>query len=283
MLDEYKKKQRLFYDYIMRSVSLGKISHAYLIEANGVSYAKDLAKNLAKYFLNCDNDKSSLVDDGNYPELRIIESDNEIKKESIIDLQNLFSFKPVYGKYFIYIIMDASKLNNSSANTLLKFLEEPNENVIAILLCDNISNVIDTIASRCQIISLASEEKSEEKLLFDVPEGKTLEDFFDFYKNIERYKDHTFAHYDIYKFKMNIDFLLNVGLYFYLDILHVNMGNEKIVFHSNLEYYKEVLLSDKEVLNKIDVITDFIIKNRYNVNKELFLDNFVITLGGIYD
>ena len=82
---------------------------------------------------------------------------------------------------------------------------------------------------------------------------------------------------------MNIDFLLNVGLYFYLDILHVNMGNEKIVFHSNLEYYKEVLLSDKEVLNKIDVITDFIIKNRYNVNKELFLDNFVITLGGIYD
>ena len=37
---------------------------------------------------------------------------------------------------------------------MLKFLEEPNEDIIAILLTTNRYKIIDTILSRCQIISL---------------------------------------------------------------------------------------------------------------------------------
>ena len=45
-------------------------------------------------------------------------------------------------------------MNSFSANTILKFLEEPNENIIAFLLTNNRYHVIDTIVSRCQILSL---------------------------------------------------------------------------------------------------------------------------------
>ena len=51
MLDKYKDSQKVFYDYFMHSNSVGHISHAYMIESNGVSYAFNLALDLAKFFL----------------------------------------------------------------------------------------------------------------------------------------------------------------------------------------------------------------------------------------
>ena len=54
----------------------------------------------------------------------------------------------------IYVIKEADKLNDSSGNTILKFLEEPEEDIIAILLTTNRYKIIETILSRCQIISL---------------------------------------------------------------------------------------------------------------------------------
>ena len=48
-----------------------------------------------------------------------------IKKEEILQLKEKFKTKSVYNSKRIYIIEEAEKLNSSSANTLLKFLEEP--------------------------------------------------------------------------------------------------------------------------------------------------------------
>ena len=56
------------------------------------------------------------------------------------------------------IIKETEKLNASSANTILKFLEEPEDGIIAILLTDNRYHVLDTILSRCQILSLKENE-----------------------------------------------------------------------------------------------------------------------------
>lgn len=41
-----------------------------------------------------------------------------------------------------------------ASNSLLKFLEEPPEDVIGILTSHHLSNILDTIQSRTQIISL---------------------------------------------------------------------------------------------------------------------------------
>ena len=57
VLEEYKESQSIFYNYIVNSVNNDCISHAYLIETNGVSYGLNLAVSLAKFFLCKNNDK----------------------------------------------------------------------------------------------------------------------------------------------------------------------------------------------------------------------------------
>ena len=47
-------------------------------------------------------------------------------------------------------------MNDYSANTILKFLEEPSSDIIAILLTTNRFNIISTILSRCQFLSIKS-------------------------------------------------------------------------------------------------------------------------------
>ena len=41
-----------------------------------------------------------------------------------------------------------------TSNSMLKFLEEPDNNVVAILMTNNYNNILSTIVSRCQVIKL---------------------------------------------------------------------------------------------------------------------------------
>ena len=41
-----------------------------------------------------------------------------------------------------------------ASNSMLKFLEEPEDGIIAILMTNNINNVLSTIISRCKVIKL---------------------------------------------------------------------------------------------------------------------------------
>ena len=88
MFEDYSQKQNLFYNYITTSVKNNKVFHAYLIETNGVSYADDLAINLAKFFLcknnlncnNCNICKNFNID--NYPDIKVIEKLRNNKKRT---------------------------------------------------------------------------------------------------------------------------------------------------------------------------------------------------------
>ena len=53
----------------------------------------------------------------------------------------------------------------SSSNSLLKFLEEPEEGIIAILITNNINQMLDTIISRCQILKLKNKKVDYESIL----------------------------------------------------------------------------------------------------------------------
>lgn len=50
-------------------------------------------------------------------------------------------------------------MTDQAANSLLKFLEEPEEDIIAILSCKNTSVVLPTIISRCQQIKLVGKKE----------------------------------------------------------------------------------------------------------------------------
>jgi DNA polymerase III subunit delta' len=62
------------------------------------------------------------------------------------------NFRPFEGKARVFLIDDADKLNPSSANALLKVLEEPPSTSHIILITSRPAMLLETIRSRCQMI-----------------------------------------------------------------------------------------------------------------------------------
>lgn len=77
----------------------------------------------------------------------------DIKKEQMSTLIYNMTKKGYESGRKIYIISKADRMNVAAANTLLKFLEEPEGDVTAILLTDAYQSILPTIQSRCQRIS----------------------------------------------------------------------------------------------------------------------------------
>ncbi len=96
------------------------------------------------------------IESGNYPNLFQIEPDGQfIKIDQIRELISGMTRTGFEEGRKIYIIHHADRLNNSSANTLLKFLEEPEGEVTAILLTEAYHSILPTIQSRCQHIKFS--------------------------------------------------------------------------------------------------------------------------------
>ncbi len=164
-----KKK---FFEIVDRYITNNKISHAYLIEVGNydedykcvLEFVKMILCNTTSEKLSDDSSNiCNLVDSGNYPDLKVIEADGEwIKIAQMQELRDEFQNKSLLNNKKIYIIKEADKLNVFSANTILKFLEEPEDDIIAILLTKNRYKIIDTILSRCQILTIKDDIFIEE-------------------------------------------------------------------------------------------------------------------------
>ena len=79
-------------------------------------------------------------------------SGDEIREQLVADVQ----VRPYSGKYKIYIMEDAQKMNAAAQNALLKTLEEPSEYAVLLLLTTNAQVLLETIRSRCVLIGLRS-------------------------------------------------------------------------------------------------------------------------------
>ncbi len=96
-----------------------------------------------------------------------------LRKEDIQNLQDTFSYtsSTTTGRQ-IYLIEQYEEATASASNTLLKFLEEPKDNLTGILCTGAINMVLPTIVSRCQLIPLRAPARSalEEQI------GELIED-----------------------------------------------------------------------------------------------------------
>lgn len=296
MLDKYSVSQKMFYDYFMKSNASGHILHAYLIETHGVSYGFNLALDLAKFFL-CngvyDESVCNLIDSGNYSNLKIIGNNGNIKKDDIVSLKFDFSMKAVDNNRQVYIICDAANLNKSSANSLLKFLEEPEGDVIAILLCDSAINVLSTIVSRCQVLTLINDDNVYEGIFISLYDNESTEGYSDFVKNYVNKCFETYLNFEnkgvsilsdssFYDVKENLYEFLCCGYYLYYDALNYLLGREIKCSSFSIDIKKMAEMNDtRDIIKKMEIIDKFIDDYKYNVNTNLFLDNFVISMGSV--
>lgn len=129
-----------------------KLSHAYLFEGDDAQTMKQVAINFAKLILcQTDSQCETKVSTYNYPDFMYISTtENAIKKEQVEQLVRHMNQLPIESTNKVYIIEDFEKLTVQGENSILKFLEEPPDNTIAILLSTKPEQILDTIHSRCQ-------------------------------------------------------------------------------------------------------------------------------------
>ena len=158
--EDLKKYQPAVVKLLDNSFKKDRLVPVYLFSGPRGTFKKDAARYLASLILceisgACGQCNQCLkVANGTNPNLTIIKPAGEyIKKEQIIDLQNDFGLTSEAKK--IFIIYEADKMTSSSANSLLKFLEEMNENTYGVLITENANRLLSTIKSRCQVINFA--------------------------------------------------------------------------------------------------------------------------------
>lgn len=303
MLDDFKEEQKVAYKILKNSIDKEIYSHAYLFDTNNYKYSNEFILSFVKALLcsnKCTNECSLChqcenIEKNIYPELKIINPDGLwIKKEQLLELQDEFKTKSLTSSKRVYIINNAEALNDSAANSILKFLEEPQPGIIAILVTNNIHQLLDTIISRCQVITLKSNDKSEDQFdkindyLTYKCDKEVLENFIektiDFIDYQEKNKQKTILFtkslfFDKFIEKEDINTFFELSIILYKDALNYKLSR-------NLEYFTErdvKSISDRNGIDnlnrKIKILLDTKNNLKINVNNNLMLDKLIIDLG----
>lgn len=289
MLDDYKDGQVIFYNVLSMAIKNNKISHAYLFENKGNDKCIEIILSFVKailcpnnYFNNekCGECLQCLrIENGNYPEIKIIKPEGMwIKKEQLMDLQEAFNKTAIEGSKRIYIILECEKLNKQAANSILKFLEEPNDGIIALLVTNNKDLVLDTIKSRCQdILILADNEVNFDSLM--------INDVLDFIRVLENKKKDTIIYAKplwLTKFKDRNSFIkaIDIMIYFYNDVLLFKLGCDLKYFNNYYDDVTNINGSIDEIIKKIKILIENEYLIRYNLNLNLLINKIIIEFGG---
>lgn len=308
LLDKYKDSQEIVYNVLNNAISNNKLSHAYLIDSNGNSDAMDIALCFAKMVV-CSTIQESLradvmkrIDSGNYLDVKVVEADGMwIKKEDMLDLQNEFSKRSIEGSKKVYIIREAEKMNLVAANSLLKFLEEPVDDIMAILLVNNINLILPTIISRCQIIKLAKKKYDTSGLLnyynlfsnskygkiSDEEVNRIIDNVIKFALFIEEKKLDTIIYvknlwHNFFKDREANIVGLELMLYLYQDILNYKCGIDSLFFYDRkVDICKMSNYVDIDDLSrKLSILVDGVSNIKYNLNINLLIDKLIIDMCG---
>jgi DNA polymerase-3 subunit delta' len=210
----------------------------------------------------------------------------------------------------IYIINLIEHSTSEAINSLLKFLEEPDEDTYAIITTENINNVLPTIISRCLNLRLSKASKRE-LVVEAIKKGITLEDALilasfngsmslieDCYNNskyislkdlvIEMFNEYVdggnilyFSEVemnDVVADKNNFRLFLDILDLFLLDVINCNSEEVNFVEH------KELLTLVNEMMpnlsSKVEKIMRYKSQIDLNANLKLLLDSVIINLKG---
>lgn len=151
-------------------------------------------------------------------------------------------------------------MNKESANTMLKFLEEPDANVIGFFITNNKNNIMPTIQSRCENIKCLFNQNDIAK--YNIEDDK--------YNELTIIKDNIIN--IIEQKKINYINMID------LNIKELEKNNIIIIYQLILDYYLNIL--DKCYNKRNYKISSLLVKCldmlNYNINTELMFNNFFI-------
>lgn len=257
--------------YFQNLYETKKIGHAFLVCNTFLDkITKEIENILSNYFFE------EKININANEDIIIIEPENNmIKTEKIKNLQEKLKTTSQNHNKKVYIIDQCENLNDSSGNKILKLLEEPENNIYAILISNNIENVLQTIRSRCQILNFYNVSSTCD--IISSCEEEELINILNFIFLLESKKTRTIAYYTKfiknYKDREKLKYLLNIFIFIYRDLLNILLEKE-------IEYFdkKEKL---KEISKLIDI--DKIIKRLITLNKNISLINENLNINLLID
>ena len=323
--EQLERTQPVVLKMLKNSLKKNRLAHAYLFEGMKGTAKKEISTILTKSIL-CENNINDYVpcetcsnckriNHGNHPDVHIVEPEGlSIKKNQIQSLQEEFSKTGVESNQKIYILVHADKMTTNAANSLLKFLEEPNAETTAILLTEQIQQILPTILSRCQVLSftpLSPTEmakqlvskgiKSNEAPLLahitnNLDEALSLstDDWFVQAQRIvvKLYEALKGAPLEAlialqrewsfhFKEKDQIDRGLDLLLLLYKDLLYIQLGKQnQIVYVSEKERLESYALksSNQRLTEQMSAIFEAKRKLQGNMNPQLLMEQLVLEL-----
>ncbi|WP_250779606.1 DNA polymerase III subunit delta' [Weissella diestrammenae] len=163
MIAEIKRQQPKLVEQFKQAVASKQLAHAFLFTGPKGHGQKMFAEWLAMRLM-CEHVSEDGEPDGTcsqclriakheHPDVIEVEPDGQsIKIEQIRFLRDEFTKTAVEGDQKIFIISAADTMTDNAANGLLKFIEEPVGQQLAILIAENRQQVLPTIVSRTQVV-----------------------------------------------------------------------------------------------------------------------------------
>ena len=153
---------------LARAVTEGHLSHAYLFVGEPGSGKLRAAQALAQCVV-CPShgdgccDECIRVSHGTHPDVHVLAPQSAMGYlvEQVRELIDDVSLAPVRAQAKVYVLTEVALLRGTSANALLKTIEEPPPGVMFVLIARSEAAVLPTIASRCQTLPFRAIPVSE--------------------------------------------------------------------------------------------------------------------------
>ena len=259
--------------------NITSFSHAYLFNVNSLEHSLPYVKEFAKeIILGKDYDENSdicfLIDNDTFDDLYIVNpSTIGINVDEINKLLTYMETKSIRdnGKR-VYIIYGFERLSRDVSNKILKFLEEPEENIYALLITENFEKILPTIVSRCQVLNLFFPlENLDNELVSNMI--KFLEKLILIKKEIIAYE------YDFFGDLIN-DRVIFYNAFEVLEKIISETINKKCGYNFNESYLCNSLecFSLENIINVLNITNKLkcLIKN--NINLNLLIDRYIIEI-----
>ena len=224
-------------------------------------------------------------------------------------IQDTFKKSSLEGKAKIYIIENIESATKEAMNTLLKMLEEPTSGIYAIFTTNNISRVLPTILSRCQVIDIKPDSKEviyKALIKSNIPEeaAKILtylsaseEEAKNLYDERFEYMQTEVINFieDLYTKRMNliinvqtnllknykerddIKLFLNMLVLAMKDMFHVK-HNQNLVFSAHYDFFNSLQIDENKLIKQIEIILETIYTIESNANLLMLMDSMMYRL-----